>query len=186
MRVQENRAIARTIVLQQLLQRISLAEQCPVIEKARGGSSNLETVSQGIAQPQRLTLMLELGIRLQRQSFDQCSDDRRIIARSDPESISRLIDQPRPLERELDMAGFLGRSAPDEGDIVDDRSGKWIALVMDYRRRSWRGRGGRGNRGWLCIRAELLNDRLGPSFGSFLVIDIAIYASREALSTELL
>ena len=64
-RMQEDRAIPGTIILQQLLQRIGFAEQCPVIEKARRGSGDLEAVRQGLIEPHCLALVLELGIWVQ-------------------------------------------------------------------------------------------------------------------------
>ena len=80
-------------------------------------TNDLEAVRQGLIEPHCLALVLELGIWVQRQRIDQGRDDCRIIARGDAERVSRLIDQPRAFERKLDMAGLLGRSAPDDGDI---------------------------------------------------------------------
>src|SRR3546814_20763056 len=108
-------------------------------------------------------------MRISDWSSDVCSSD----------LISRLIEQPRPFERELDVAGFLGRAASDDGDVVDDLRRKRIALVMGRCWRSARGSRRRRNPGRACFSGELLDDRPDPAFGGSLVIDIAIAARRD-------
>src|SRR3546814_12380574 len=79
MRREKKRPIARAVRLQQLLQHSGLTQQRPVIEKARGGDGDLETVSERITELQRPALVFELGIRLQGQRVDQCrSEERRV------------------------------------------------------------------------------------------------------------
>ena len=38
----------------------------------------------------------------------------------------------------------------------------------------------------MCVRANLIDDRLGPGFGGFLVVDVAIDAERESFRAKLL
>src|SRR3546814_1480733 len=66
-------------------------------------------------------------------SSDVCSSDlySRAVRGSNDERIARLIMQARSCQRNLDVACFLGRSASDNRQIVDDRGGEGIALVMD-------------------------------------------------------
>src|SRR3546814_3218155 len=91
MRREKKRPIARAVLLQQLLQHSGLTQQRPVIEKARGGDGDLETVSERITELQRPALVFELGIRLQGQRVDQCRDDVRIRSEEHTSELQSLM-----------------------------------------------------------------------------------------------
>src|SRR3546814_10776058 len=60
------------------------------------------------------------------------------------------------------MACFLGRSASDNRQIVDDRGGEGIALVVDGAARRCHGSGSGRCRRLLRFRTKLIEYRLAP------------------------
>src|SRR3546814_19624960 len=107
-------------------------------------------------------------MRISDWSSDVCSSD----------LISRLIEQPRPFERELDAAGFLGRAASDDGDVVDDLRRNRIALVMVRCWRSARGSRRREIPGRASFSGQLFDVRNHHAFGGLLFIVLALVARR--------
>ncbi len=72
------------------------------------------------------------------------------------------------------MAGFLGRSAPDDGDVLDYRGRKRIALVVPGSGDSAAGQDRGGYRSLRGRSGNLRDDGLRPRGGGILVIDIAV------------
>src|SRR3546814_4358223 len=84
------------------------------------------------------------------------------------------------------MACFLGRSASDNRQIVDDRGGEGIALVVDGAARRCHGSGSGRCRRLLRFRTKLIEYRLAPAFGWFFIIDIAVDPRRKPGRAQLL
>src|SRR3546814_14235154 len=76
------------------------------------------------------------------------------------------------------MACFLGRSASDNRQIVDDRGGEGIALVVDGAARRCHGSGSGRCRRLLRFRTKLIEYRLASAFGWFFIIGNAVEPPR--------
>ncbi len=177
----------------QVLQLLGAAQLGPVVEEARGRGGDLEGARQRLAERLLALLGRHRGVGRQRQLLEQRGDELRIVLRHDAERVAGLVGQARVLERELDVAGLLGRSPAGDHDVVEDRGRERVLLAVRA------GRGGdavgadpvgagsaRGSDDRRLARRDLGDDVRQPRRGVVLVVDVAVDAIHDPGGAELL
>ena len=126
------------ILGKQRLELAGVGDVRPLLQEAGRGDRHLVVGLQGLAQRSRTGLAGKSRRGRELERVQQGLDHGGIVARLEAERVAWRVAQPRTRQRELDVTGFLARSAAGEDEVVEDGRLKRIALVMgnDRRRRA--------------------------------------------------